>query len=87
MDDVAGPLALEPRRRCCGRRRCSGSAIARRAAAYAYPSLLDAASGSRNFETVGTRFWLYLSEMWQDGDCKVGPERDLVRLPVSWPGP
>ena len=56
-------------------------------AAYAYPALLDAASGSRNFETVGGRFWLYLSEMPLDAGCKVGPERDLIRLPVSWPGP
>ena len=56
-------------------------------AAYAYPSLLDAASPSRNFETVGASFWLYLIEMPLDAGCKVGPERDLMRMPVSWPGP
>jgi hypothetical protein len=56
-------------------------------AAYAYPSLLDPASPSRNFETVGEAFWLYLVEMPLGPDCRVGPERDLIRLPVSWPGP
>ena len=63
------------------RRDCDAPAV------YGYPSLLDADSPSRNFETVGTSFWLYLVEMPLHGDCAVGPERDLIRLPVSWPGP
>lgn len=54
-------------------------------AAYAYPSLLDPASGSANFDTVGAEFWLYLVRMPLDGACRVGPERDLVRLRISWP--
>jgi hypothetical protein len=56
-------------------------------AAYAYPALLDEASRSRNFDTVGDTFWLYLVEMPLDENCRVGPERDLVRLRVSWPLP
>ena len=53
--------------------------------AYAYPALLDPASGSANFETVGPEFWLYVVRMPLDDACRVGPERDLVRLRVSWP--
>jgi hypothetical protein len=56
-------------------------------AAYAYPSLLDAASPSPNFDVVGHTFWLYLVRMPLDADCRVGPERDLVRMRVSWPAP
>ncbi len=56
-------------------------------AAYAYPSLLDPASRARNFDTVGGAFWLYLVEMPIGPGCTVGPERDLIRLPVSWPSP
>lgn len=56
------------------------------AAAYAYPSLIDAGSRSRNFDTVGDAFWLYFVEMPLRPGCAVGPERDLVRLRVSWRG-
>ena len=56
-------------------------------AAYAYPSLLDPASPARNFDTVSGAFWLYLVEMPLGPGCTVGPERDLIRLPVSWPSP
>ena len=42
-------------------------------AAYAYPSLLDAESPSRNFDTVGAAFWLYLVEMPLGPACQVGP--------------
>ena len=56
-------------------------------AAYAYPSLLDPRSASRNFETVSGRFWLYLVSMPIGRGCRVGPERDLIRLPISWPAP
>ena len=54
-------------------------------AAYAYPSLLDGDSGSRNFDTVDADFWLYLVEMRIGPDCRIGPDRDLLRLPVTWP--
>ena len=62
------------------RRDCDAPAV------YAYPSLLDPDSPSPNFETVDESFWLYLVEMPLREGCAVGPERDLVRLPVSWPG-
>jgi hypothetical protein len=57
-----------------------------RPAAFAYPSLIDAESTSRNFDTVDSSFWLYLVEMPLDEACRVGPRRNLIRLPVSWPG-
>ncbi|HCQ63921.1 MAG TPA: hypothetical protein DIU07_01520 [Rhodobacteraceae bacterium] len=53
--------------------------------AHAYASLVDPDSGSRTFETVGTRFWLTLVRMSLDAKCRVGPERDLIRFDVSWP--
>jgi hypothetical protein len=55
------------------------------AAAYAYPSLLDDDAPGANFETVDDRFWLYLVRMPLGAGCRVGSERELVRLPVSWP--
>jgi hypothetical protein len=54
-------------------------------AAYGYPSLLDAASPSRNFESVGTDAWLYLTR-FSVSACKLGPERDLVRFRVKLSG-
>jgi hypothetical protein len=57
-----------------------------RPAAFAYPSLLDDDSASENFETVDDHFWLYLVEMPLDEACRVGPHRDLIRMPVSWRG-
>lgn len=56
-------------------------------AAYAYPSLLDDSGTSPNFETADDAFWLYLVRMPLDADCRVGPERDLMRMRVSWPAP
>jgi hypothetical protein len=56
-------------------------------AAFAYPALLDDDSGSANFETVDDRFRLYLVRMPLGPDCKVGPVRQLIRMPVSWPAP
>jgi hypothetical protein len=50
--------------------------------AYGYPSLLDAASLSRNFETVGADAWLYLTR-FSVVACKLGRERDLVRFRIS----
>lgn len=55
--------------------------------AFAYPALLDDDSPSPNFETAGARFWLYLVRMKLGPDCKTGPERDLIRYPLSWPAP
>lgn len=55
------------------------------AAAFAYPSLLDPDSPSPSFASVDDAFWLYLTEMPLRPGCKVGPERNLIRYPVSWP--
>jgi hypothetical protein len=54
-------------------------------AAYAYPSLLDPDAATPAFADVDDGFWLYLTRLPLGPDCKVGPERDLVRYPVSWP--
>lgn len=56
-------------------------------AAYAYPSLLDGESASANFETADGDAWLYLVEMPLGPGCTIGPERDLIRLPLSLPSP
>jgi hypothetical protein len=50
--------------------------------AAAYPALLDPLSTSRNFEDMGDRAYLYLSDL-HPSDCKLGPDRDLVRIPVA----
>jgi hypothetical protein len=50
-------------------------------AAFDYPSLLDPASASRNFEDVGDTPYLYMSRL-NLSDCKVTWDRDLVRVPV-----
>lgn len=55
--------------------------------AYGYATLLDPASASPNFETVGASAWLYLVRMAVGPDCRIGPDRDLIRMRVSWPGP
>jgi hypothetical protein len=52
---------------------------------YAYPSLLDPASESRIFDSVGDRPWLYLTEL-ASADCKPSMERRLVRLPLEIAG-
>lgn len=56
-------------------------------AAWAYPSLIDPDSPSPSFETVDGAFRLYVVRMALGPDCRVGPERDLVWMPVSWPRP
>ena len=56
-------------------------------AAYAYPSLLDAASPSPNFDTVGEASGSTSSRCRSREGCAVGPERDLIRMRVSWPAP
>ena len=47
----------------------------------AYPSLLDPASGSPNFETVGGAAMLFLTRFNPRG-CRTGMDRDLIRIPV-----
>jgi hypothetical protein len=59
-------------------------------AAYAYPSLLDDSSPSRNFEVADDRLWIYLVEMpltpaAAGNGCRVGADRRLVRMPLRWP--
>jgi hypothetical protein len=54
---------------------------------FAYPSALDEGDPGRNFQTVGPTFWLYLVQAKLGPDCRIGPDRDLIRLPVIWPGP
>lgn len=53
--------------------------------AYAYPSLVDPDSTSPTFATVDADFWLTFVRMALDDACRVGPERDLVRVDVNWP--
>lgn len=48
----------------------------------AYPSLLDPASGSANFETVGATAVLFLTRFNPRG-CRIGMDRDLIRIPVT----
>jgi hypothetical protein len=47
-----------------------------------YPTLLDPASPSRNFEEVGDRAALYLTRFNLDA-CRLGADRDLIRIPVE----
>jgi hypothetical protein len=48
---------------------------------YAYGAIADPASTSRNFETMGNEAFLFMAKM-RVSDCKVGPQRDLVRIRV-----
>jgi hypothetical protein len=50
---------------------------------YAYGAIADPASRSRNFETTGDEAFLFMTRMRVD-DCKLGPQRDLVRLKVRF---
>jgi hypothetical protein len=47
-----------------------------------YPSLLDPASPSRTFSTTGRRPYLYFT-LFNYAGCKLGLDRDLVRVPVE----
>jgi hypothetical protein len=47
-----------------------------------YPSLLDAESQSRNFETIGSRAYVYFTRT-NVPDCRQTMDRDLVRMPVT----
>ncbi len=53
-----------------------------------YPSLLDPASPSRNFEDASERAYIYLTNIHLQS-CRIGADRDLVRVPVEirWSGP
>jgi hypothetical protein len=48
-----------------------------------YPSLLDPASPSRNFETTGRRPWLYFTRFHYK-ECRNELDRDLVRVRVRF---
>jgi hypothetical protein len=48
-----------------------------------YPSLLDPASDSRNFETTGRRPYLYFTR-FHYSNCTQTPNRDLVRVQVEF---
>lgn len=48
---------------------------------YAYGAIADPASPSRNFETTGDEAYLFMTKMRVAG-CKIGPDRDLVRIKV-----
>ncbi len=52
-------------------------------AVWAYPSLLDPQSPARNFDDVGARAELYLTRFNLGADCKLPPDRDLVRFGVA----
>jgi hypothetical protein len=47
---------------------------------YAYPSLIDLATPSDDFDTIGRESWLYLTRIRLDAAGRAGPDRDLVRL-------
>lgn len=48
---------------------------------YGYGAIADPASPSRNFETTGNEAFLFMTKM-RVSDCKLGPDRDLVRIKV-----
>ncbi len=47
-----------------------------------YPALVDPQSTTRNFESFGGTGWLYMSR-FNLRDCRIGTDRDLVRVAVS----
>lgn len=48
---------------------------------YSYGAIADPASPSRNFETTGDEPYLFMTKM-HVANCKMGPQRDLVRIKV-----
>lgn len=50
---------------------------------YAYGAIADPQSRSRNFQTTGDTAYLFMTRMHVTG-CKVGPDRDLVRLKLRF---
>lgn len=55
-------------------------------AVWAYPSLIDRDSKARNFDEAGARAELYLTRFNLASDCRLGPDRDLVRFGVEIQG-
>jgi hypothetical protein len=51
-------------------------------APIAYPSLLDPESSDRSFATIGNHPLLFLTRL-NARDCKIGADRDLVRVPLT----
>jgi hypothetical protein len=49
------------------------------------PSVLDPTSTSRNFETIGKTAYLYYTQ-FHTQNCQQGPDRDLVRVPITVSG-
>jgi hypothetical protein len=49
----------------------------------AYPSLLDPATQTRNFERTGQRAYLYYTRLHYR-ECRIGFNRDLVRAPIEF---
>ena len=56
------------------------------AAVWAYPALIDRDSAARNFDEAGARAELYLTRFNLASDCRLGPDRDLVRFGVEIQG-
>jgi hypothetical protein len=50
----------------------------------AYPSLLDPATSSRNYETIGQRPLLYFTRLNDPCGGPIGRDRDLVRIPIEF---
>lgn len=50
---------------------------------YAYPTLMDPTSPSRNFATIGAHPFLYMTRI-RMSKCGLTPNRDLVRLGVQF---
>jgi PKD domain-containing protein len=50
------------------------------------PSLLDPSSSSRNFETTGRQLYVYYKIFRLNLGCSLGPDRDLLRLPIGLQG-
>ncbi len=55
-------------------------------AVWAYPSLIDPQSQARNLDDVGGQADLYLTRFNLAADCKLPPDRDLVRFGVAIQG-
>ena len=51
----------------------------------AYPSLLDPASPSRNYDTTGAHPYLYFTRFNDPCVLAIGADRDLVRIPIELP--
>jgi hypothetical protein len=49
-----------------------------------HPSILDAGSDSRNFETVGRDAYLYFTRVRYDSACQPSLDRDLLRVPIAF---